>query len=424
MRIAVVFCGYDLGISVQLIETIRSLAASGALVDVFIADGDYAEAPAAFASENVRLILLPKVVPAQTGRFSMTNLRKTWLLAAAMQHWLAPGLGLRGSLASYFRAFEATTRGYMLGLEPHFRQNRYAAVIGIEGGGLTAACRAVELWQPATPVICYNMELQQHNWSMHPGEHLTKHLETICVRRCRFTVIADENRGAVFARANGVDPSTLRYLPVSTAGEPVISRTRFFQERFQFPDETVIVLYAGNITSQWAMGYEVVQSVRHWPNRCVLVMHSWRRDIAHDPYFQQIRAAADPQRVFFSLEPVPSEQVPGVLSSAHIGLAFYRPLDENCTEIGSSSNKLAQYARVGLPVITNRLPSIEKIFGRFGSGRCVDDPQDTGPALEIVLKDYERYRQGAFASYQGHYDFSVHFAPLLREIQSLAANPI
>ena len=422
MRIALVFYHYTLGTCGTVIETIKSLDANGIEVDAFISEKSYAEAPVTFDSPKVRLFLLPSPELPPSGPLFLTALRKTWLFAASMQHWLAPWLGLWGSLSTYFEAFRAKSSGYMAALEPHFRKNHYDVVIGVDDAGLITACRAVELWQPDVPVIYYNMELPQHEWHKRPGAHITKHMETLSSHRCRFTVIADEGRGMVFSKVNRVPKSKVRFLPITAGGRPVETKSRYLQDRFGIPDDIVVVLYAGTVARPWAMGLEVVQSVPDWPKNCALVIHSWHPSTATDPLFLQMQAEAVPGRVFFSLDPVPAEKLPDLISSADVGLAFYRPIDPNHIEIGSSSNKLAQHARMGLPSITNRLPSIERVIDRFGSGVCVEHPRDIGRALETITKDYERYRACAFQSYRQHYDFAVHFSPIVKEIQELSVS--
>ncbi|MGA2863110.1 MAG: glycosyltransferase [Verrucomicrobiota bacterium] len=407
---------YYLGISVAVVETIRALAKEGYEVDLFIGERAYAASPAQFDSERIHVLVVPEgqAPPARNRLAGLPG--KLKLLGFALQHWLLPGLGLHGSLGEFADVYGKTWWPFVQGMGDSFKNRRYQAVIAVEVTGLIAATLAVDEWQPRTPLIYYNMELMQHARGMRPGMHIRKHFEIICVRRCIFTVIADEHRGRVFSRANGIPESRLRYLPVSTEGDPIAKRGTRFHEQFRLPPQTVVVLYAGNIYRPWALAEEIVESVRHWPEGCVLVMHSWCVDGPAEACFRGIKAAADPARVFFSTQPVSPEELPGLLSSAHVGLAFYAPLDENFTEIGSSSNKLAQYARAGLPVVGSNFPSIERVLRRFGSGICVEKPRDIGPALREVLARYPDFQRGALDSYQQHYRFSSKFAPILREI--------
>jgi glycosyltransferase involved in cell wall biosynthesis len=419
-RIAVVMNTYCLGVSVAVVETIRALAKAGYEVDLFIAEGAYAESPAQFDSERIHLLVVPEGQAPRTRNRLAGLPRKLKLLGFALQHWLLPGLGLHGSLGEFADVYRKTRWPFVQGIGDCFRNRRYQAVIAVEVPGLIAATLAVDEWRPQTPLIYYNMELLQHARGVRPGMHILKHFEIICARRCIFTVIADEHRGRVFSRANGIPQSRLRYLPVSTEGDPITKRGTRFHEQFRLPPETVVVLYAGNVYRPWALAEEIAQSVRDWPEGCVLVMHTWRLDAADVERFQRIRAASDPARVFFSTQPVSPEEVPRLLSSAHVGLAFYRALDENFTESGCSSNKLAQYARAGLPVVASNFPSIERVLRRFHSGLCVAHPRGIGGALSSILADYDQFRRGAFRSYQEQYRFSSKFKPILEEINQLA----
>jgi len=250
--------------------------------------------------------------------------------------------------------------------------------------------------------------------------HLLKDAEIICSRRCNFTVIPDENRGKVFAKANGIEEAKIKYLPISTSGDAIVRKSRYFRDLFNIPNDKKIVLYAGNII-EWAMCREIVESVDKWCSDFVLVLHTWRTDIASSRYYQELVSIAIPNRVYFSTEPVAYEKLPEVLSSADVGLLFYKAIDENFTEIGSSSNKLAQYVQVGLPVIASDFPSIRRIFDKYGNGICVEHPHHIGDALEAIFEDYDKFRQGAFNSYMSHYNFSEAFKPILSELKDMSA---
>jgi glycosyltransferase involved in cell wall biosynthesis len=418
-RAAVVLHTYFLGISVIIVETIKALEKAGFEVDIFIGEHSYAMSPAVFPSKNIHLVTITQKKNEEIEGARAGWLKKFKLLFFAIQYWWLPWLGWRGDLNEYGYSYERRYGAFVDGMGERFQKCQYSIIIGMESSGLIAAALARKRWQPETPLIYYNLELLQHQLEARPNRHITKHFETLCVQDCRFTVIADEHRGRVFRRVNRLPECTMRYLPVCTEGEPVKTKGTLFHKQFQLSPEARIVLYAGNIYSPWALTEEIVQSVGDWPTQYVLVLHTWLMDTEDNPCFRKIKAMADARRVFFSTQPVPPEEVPELMSSADVGLAFYQPLDENFTEIGASSNKLAQYARAGLPVIASNFPSIARVLERFHSGICVDQPAGIGAALKAILEGYDGFRRGAFESYENNYRFSAKFKPLLEEIESL-----
>ena len=82
------------------------------------------------------------------------------------------------------------------------------------------------------------------------------------------------------------------------------------------------------------MCLEIVQAAQKWPSRYILVIHASRITNETTDYLKQLRKADFSKKVIFSLEPVSWASVPKLLSSADIGLAFYKNLRISFTEIG------------------------------------------------------------------------------------------
>jgi len=441
-KIGIVLLGYWLGISTSVIQTVKTLAEEGFSVDIFIDADFFSDAPIDFSMSNINIVvidLVPHHSPVSDLRsFLKSRLQRGRTLellrmlnrlsiklkraVAPIQYWLLRSFKADYGLHDFISTYGADWSPYLEVLTSRVAQRHYLALIGVEPMGLLASCYAIDsAGAQEVHLIYYNLELWQHNRSMTVRRHLLKDCEIICSHRCDFTVIPDESRGKVFASANGIEEAKIRYLPISTAGDPILAKGRYFRDLFNIPDDKKIVLYAGNIR-EWAMCHEIVESVDRWPSDFVLVMHTWRKDIKSYQYYQEIVRIADSNRVYFSIQPVPYERLPEVLSSADVGLLFYRPIDANFIEIGSSSNKLAQYVQAGLPVISNDLPSIRRIFDTYGSGVCVEHPDQIGDALGIIFDDYDRFRQGAFNSYRSHYNFSEAFGPILSELKEMSAS--
>ena len=442
-KIGIVMLKYWLGVSTSIIQTAKTLAREGFSVDILIDAESFYKCPMDFPESNINVIKIGMQRDCSSAHSLIVDLKShlrrhrkifrvlrklhvLWIklkrAIAQIQYPIFRSFKSNYGVHDFISSYSANWSEYLEALAQRVAQEDYLALIGVEAQGLVASYYAIDsAGAQGTRLIYHNLELLQHNRSMWLRQHLLKDCEIICSRGCDFIVIPGESRGKIFARANGIEEGKIRYLPVSTAGEPMLTKSRYFRDLFNIPDDKKVVLYAGNII-EWAMCREIVESVDRWPSDFALVMHTWKRDIASYEYYQELVKIADSNRVYFSTQPVPYERLPEVLSSADVGLLFYRPIDANFIEIGSSSNKLAQYVRAGLPVISNDLPSIRRIFDTYGSGVCVGHPDQIGDALGIIFDDYDRFRQGAFNSYKSHYNFSEAFRPILSELKEMSAS--
>lgn len=442
-RAAIVLVDYFFGVSAGVVAMARRLAAEGYAVDVFVDPHRESEAPSAeLSSHGVNVIVPQHVVGRQNDHRGLHSRLKAaspaWILDVLRQmrtclspivqvshlitHRMHRLLHPRYSCEDYFRDYGASWAPSMDALRQRLATTDYDFMVAVEPLSLVAtfAALATEHGLSAN-VVYYNLELMQYEPWMPLRLRLLKQCEIECSRACTLVVTPDGARGRVLLAANGLDPRRLRYLRVSVDGQPVREHGRYFRDAFGLTDDVVVVLYAGNLRA-WAMCAEIVTAVASWPARYVLIMHDWRRETEDKDYVRELRRLAPSGRVFFSSTPIPDSEFPQALSSADIAIALYRALDANFTETGSSSNKLAQYARAGLPVVASDFPSIRRVLERCNSGITVERPEDIAGALDSIMSSYDAFKQGALRSFEEHYSFDHAFEPLLSDLRRLRAH--
>jgi glycosyltransferase involved in cell wall biosynthesis len=184
-----------------------------------------------------------------------------------------------------------------------------------------------------------------------------------------------------------------------------------------------VVLHAGSL-GDWTGIEDLVRGVPTWPEPWVLVVHT-RYDAETSLYVENLRAQADPRRVFFSLKPVDRQAYDELVDAADVGLAFYLATGEssftqrNIQTIGLSSGKLAYYLRAGLPVIVNRASSIAEALQLAGCGIAVERAEDVGIALERVSAQYPAFSSAASAFFEQHLDFARAFGRVIERIEGV-----
>lgn len=98
-----------------------------------------------------------------------------------------------------------------------------------------------------------------------------------------------------------------------------------------------------------------------------------------------LAAQIDPQRIDVAADPVPFAQIPAELEAAHIGVV--PTLHDGFTEL-LLPVKLLEYAHMGLPIVSSRLPGIAGYFSE--SELCefqAGDPEDLARAIESIVAD-------------------------------------
>jgi len=198
--------------------------------------------------------------------------------------------------------------------------------------------------------------------------------------------------------------------PIGTwAGEAAGAKARF-----PTPPGRPIVLHAGGVTPE-TMVLEIVQSMAAWPAEAVLVIHG----AGGEDYMQALRAAAAPHagRVVFSTAPLPVEEVDRVYALADVGLAFYRPINDNFRFVGCASGKIFNLMKVGVPVVANDLPGMRALLDETGCGRVVADPAGIGDAIADLLGRRELCRERCAATFP-RYEFARNYREVISRTEA------
>lgn len=107
-----------------------------------------------------------------------------------------------------------------------------------------------------------------------------------------------------------------------------------------------------------------------------------------------------------------------VTQLAHIGILTYFPRSLNITTVINplycAPNKIFEYGKFGVPMISNDIPGLHYIFQEFGCGLGVKYPMTPElivEAIKEIFSDYDRYSKGAI-----DYFNSVDVKKIIKEI--------
>lgn len=108
-------------------------------------------------------------------------------------------------------------------------------------------------------------------------------------------------------------------------------------------------------------------------------------------------------------------------SHASLGLSIYKPVTKSLEYVASASNKLFEYAAMGLPVI---VPDRESYRGFLGDAEWVtyadlEKPESIARAINSILADGERYlamSRAARRAFESQYNYERVFEPVLAKL--------
>lgn len=247
-------------------------------------------------------------------------------------------------------------------------------------------------------------------------------LEGRALRRAEALLIQDDDRRRSLAAYQSSLPKRTFFLPNSpSGGTSSDSDQNFFRDKFRLDAATFpcVALMAGMINElvyslELAAAFAPIENV-------ALVFHDRVRRDFDDPHLGQLRAR-NSKNLFLSIDPVPFDQIDRVYASATIGMAFYRPIDANFSQIALASGKLAFYLKHGLPVLMSNLSSLVALNERYRIGQIIADPADSteiAAAIREILSRLEFYRSNARQCFAAEFDFRPKFEPVLRYLTSL-----
>ncbi|MGB0061028.1 glycosyltransferase family 4 protein [Candidatus Binatus sp.] len=111
-------------------------------------------------------------------------------------------------------------------------------------------------------------------------------------------------------------------------------------------------------------------------------------------------------------------------SAAGAGLSLHKPVSKGLEYLGSASNKLFEYAAMGLPVVVPNRDSYRDFLNDAEWVRYVDveQPESIARAIDSIFADRERYAamsRAARRAFEEQYNYERVFAPALERIVEL-----
>lgn len=168
-------------------------------------------------------------------------------------------------------------------------------------------------------------------------------------------------------------------------------------------------------------GLEALLELAHsgrFERRLVLVLKGWAQP-QYEALIKQRVAELNLNDQFEWHGFGPYSDVPKLASGCHVGIAIHSGSDAMNTSLGRASNKIYEYAALGLPVLLFDSPHFRDHLGAQKWAAFTDISQDSLLAcLRQILANYEALKSSARADFLQTYNFGHFFDPFWTLLKS------
>lgn len=201
---------------------------------------------------------------------------------------------------------------------------------------------------------------------------------------------------------------------------PIILPNKFFKIESQLDDRNIpddiqlildevksrtvgkkIILYQGVFNSGERRLEEFILAVNSLPEEYVLLAMG-----RGNAMFELLKEKYSSDRIIFIDFINPPFHL-GITSLAHIGILSYFPVNKSFIQILNplycAPNKIFEYSKYGLPMISNDVPALKSTFKEFNCGEIVEYPISISGIAQKILtisSNYEMYTKGALNYYK------------------------
>jgi glycosyltransferase involved in cell wall biosynthesis len=289
----------------------------------------------------------------------------------------------------------------------------YDLIIGVESVGLVLANHFKN--KKLIKMLFYSLEIGPYQMDMceYIVAKLLRKLEAKAHNECDYTLIQDIRRWEILKTTNRAEKSQPIYLPVSLRGSIRTNKSSLLYDKLQIPKNKKIVLLKG-IINKSRFCEEIISASYFFPDEWTLVLHGVSEDVKINEKIPLNNTKN--LKVIVSRDKLPSNDLEEFVSSAHIGLAFYTNDGSNNYHTGYSSEKVALYAKCGIPIISFNYPTYEEVFKKYTCGETIPDLEHLPAAVQKIYSNYEVYQKGAWNAFKQEYDFDAHFNKIYKRI--------
>lgn len=280
------------------------------------------------------------------------------------------------------------------------RRAGYQWVIGFDIGALIRAGICQLLY--GGEVIYHSLEFYEPK-NKPVRSSIKKFLERYFSRKASYVFTQDTSRAAFLEKDLSAPREKFRLVYNSPIGELIKTHADYFRDTFKISRESRIVLCVGSLMKE-TLVFDIVESVKNWDEKFVLVLHGWF------PYemvmeFVQQKQKKSPDKIYISdrLFDHWNKYIP--FQSCDIGFVGFSYDTDNLKYAAGSAGKIFDFFRTGKPIVAFDSPGMAELIEGNGAGFVYSDNRDISKVLSKIDGNYDSIRQNCFSAYS-QYEFN------------------
>ncbi len=382
MRLGVFLSHFPIYNLIYLIDMLNNLANEGLEIDLYLQN---AGNKIPVFHDNIKPVILPEVYTSQ----------------------------IKDYIGSPFSLIPADNLGIIFA---NLKKNDYDYCIGIESIGLVMAKKVAEILN--CPLGYLSFELYDKTNPGVWGDELDilKKFEAQTVPGLDLLLIQDKYREEALYRILNVStrPKKVIHFPVSLSPMRSFEKQNYWRETYGLPANSKIALYFGQL------------SKNRFIDQMVIAFQQIRSDIflvvkaitfGNNQYLEYLKSLDHNNKVIFDTHEVSWHERWKLISSADVGIVFYRNNVINDYLTGKSSDKMASYMQCGIPVVCPDFPTFSEVIDQYRNGVCVNNLSELPKALGKIFNGYNIYKHGAEKAFKEVYDITIYTRQLINHIR-------
>jgi len=248
-----------------------------------------------------------------------------------------------------------------------------------------------------------------HSLEFYEPKHKTlkssfkKILEKYFSRKAAYVFTQDTNRVEFLEKNLNIQKEKFRLIYNSPSGEIIKAHADYFRDKFNISRESRIVLCVGSLMKE-TLVYEVVESVKYWDEKFVLVLHGWFSDKTVMEFVRQ-QQEKSPDKIFISDQLFDhwNKYIP--FQSCDIGFVGFSSDTNNLKYAAGSAGKTFDFLRTGKPIVAFDSPGMMELIEGNGAGYVFSHVREIASVLSKIDQIYDSIHQNCFAAYN-QYEFN------------------